>query len=229
MGYFILTQTGQDINYKKPVPAHFTLEDIARALSRHPRFCGHTKKFYSVAQHSVGVSLIARALAPDTLRLTAAFEGLMHDAHEAYTGDAPTPFKNAVDEEKVYSYPHPVGAYRAVQNRLDKALRKQFGLFETEPAYVKFADRLALLLEATSDNIGKDLKAWGRGLFDASHFEAIELLPEKTLDYIREPLTERRAHVSFLNEFNQIVNERKHLAESLGKPITVGALTFKRR
>ena len=154
----------------------------------------------------------------------------MHDAHEAYTGDAPTPFKKAVDAEgSECEHGYLGGSYHAVQERLDKAIRKQFGMFETEPVYVKFADRLALLLEATSDNIGKDLKAWGRGLFDQSHFDAIELLPEKTLAYIRNPLPEKRAHASFLNEFNRIIFERKKLAASLGEPLKVGALTFKRR
>jgi 5'-deoxynucleotidase YfbR-like HD superfamily hydrolase len=228
MGHYILTQSNKRIDFEKPDPSQFTLDDIARALSRLPRFCGHTRKAYTVAQHSVGVSRIARALAPETLRLSSAFEGLMHDAHEAYTGDTPTPFKRTVDSEYVDD-DHTTNNYTRAQARLDRAIRKQFGMFSTEPQYVKFADRLALLIEATSDNVGHDLKEWGLGLFEQPHYAALEILPEDILEYIRQPLTERRAYASFVNEFNEICHERAKVAESLGQPFTAGALTFKRR
>lgn len=52
--------------------------DIAVALSRIPRFGGHTRVPYSVADHSIRVS----QQVPDDYAL----EALLHDAHEAYTG-----------------------------------------------------------------------------------------------------------------------------------------------
>jgi hypothetical protein len=58
------------------------------------RFGGHTKEFYSVAQHSVRVA----KLLPEDL----AFAGLMHDATEAYVQDLVRPIKrNKMMEEYV--------------------------------------------------------------------------------------------------------------------------------
>ena len=61
-------------------------DDIAVSLSRQCRFNGHTKWFYSVAEHSCHVA----DLLPDHF----AVYGLLHDAHEAYMGDITAPMKN---------------------------------------------------------------------------------------------------------------------------------------
>lgn len=84
------------------------IEDIAHALSMQCRYNGHTTEFYSVAQHSVIVSRY--------LPLSLAFEGLLHDAAEAYCGDMIRPIK--VDDH----------FFMEVDDRLDKACRKRFGL-----------------------------------------------------------------------------------------------------
>jgi hypothetical protein len=55
-----------------------TIETIAVVLSRICRFQGRTKRFYSVAEHSLNVS----GRLPKSFQLA----GLLHDAHEAYSG-----------------------------------------------------------------------------------------------------------------------------------------------
>lgn len=64
------------------------LTDIAHSLSQICRFNGHTRVFYSVAQHSV---LASQLIAPQH-----AAWGLMHDAAEAYIGDLTRPIKRSV-------------------------------------------------------------------------------------------------------------------------------------
>jgi len=59
------------------------IKDIAHALSMNCRFNGHCNKFYSVAEHSVLVSLYTN----DPI------EGLLHDASEAYLPDIARPIK----------------------------------------------------------------------------------------------------------------------------------------
>jgi len=78
------------IDFLNPDPSSFNIEDIALALSRQPRYSGQGMFFYSVAQHSMYVA----ATLPPSLRL----HGLLHDAHEAYTGDIPGPLKDLLGD-----------------------------------------------------------------------------------------------------------------------------------
>lgn len=57
-GSWILTASGRHIDLLAPCPDEIMIEDIALGLSRECRFSGQTREFYSVAQHSVLVSLI---------------------------------------------------------------------------------------------------------------------------------------------------------------------------
>lgn len=70
-----------------------SLVEIATALSRLARFNGWGPRFYSVAEHSILCDEIARdAGLPARLRRTV----LMHDAAEAYCGDAVRPLRALV-------------------------------------------------------------------------------------------------------------------------------------
>ena len=69
--------------------------DIAHALAQINRFNGHAKRPYSVAEHSLVCMEIAQHLElPPVVQLAC----LMHDAHEAYTGDVATPIKRCVGD-----------------------------------------------------------------------------------------------------------------------------------
>lgn len=52
----IRTVSGIYVNVFEPKPEMFVIEDIAHALSFMPRFAGHLRWPYSVAQHSLAVS-----------------------------------------------------------------------------------------------------------------------------------------------------------------------------
>ena len=90
-----------------PTADQVNLEDIAVALSRAPRFGGHTFWPYSVAAHSIYVSL----LVPKRHRLQALF----HDASEAYISDIPSPFKASMPDYKIIEF----GIMEAVAERFD--------------------------------------------------------------------------------------------------------------
>ena len=83
---------GRYVDITAPRPSDITIDDIALSLSRECRFGNFTRSFYSVAQHSVNVAAQVRAMGGDRV---AQLIALLHDAHEAYIGDVPTPHKRA--------------------------------------------------------------------------------------------------------------------------------------
>lgn len=72
-----------------------TIEEIAHALAQINRFTGHTKRPYSVAEHSLLVCSIADR---EGASLSAQLAALLHDAHEAFTGDVASPVKWAIGD-----------------------------------------------------------------------------------------------------------------------------------
>src|ERR1044071_8716155 len=90
-GPYLQTVSGRFVNPFDPDPEQLDAGDIARALANLSRFGGHTRAFYSVAQHSVIVSQLVEERGGDA---EDAFAALMHDATEAYLGDMPHPLKH---------------------------------------------------------------------------------------------------------------------------------------
>lgn len=124
---FILTSSGRIFDYRSPRPSMIDIGDIARGLSCESRFNGHTRAFYSVAQHAT----IASWLVPQPFAL----EALLHDASEAYLKDLPSPLKALCPD------------YRAIEARVDAAIRARFGLPPTPSREVKVVDLMMLATE----------------------------------------------------------------------------------
>mgnify|MGYP002621229423 CR=1 FL=1 len=99
------TFTGARIDYTNPSPASIHIDDITHGLSNICRWHGQTNRFYSVAQHSVLLSMIVpthMALTVEGLtyyeQVNLAKAALLHDAAEAYTGDIPSPIKDMMPD-----------------------------------------------------------------------------------------------------------------------------------
>ena len=73
-------------------PDQVTMADIITPLALSVRYYGQIQKFYSVAEHSVLVSRMAELDGDEEAMLP----GLLHDAHEAYTGDTASPQKDMI-------------------------------------------------------------------------------------------------------------------------------------
>jgi hypothetical protein len=126
---WIQTSTGLAYDLKNPQQEQIDIFDIAHALAAINRFTGHTRHPYSVAMHSV---LVSRMVAPEF-----AFEGLMHDAHEAYVGDMTSPLKRCGLDD-----------YRALEEVSRLAVARRFALpIEVSPE-VREADLRMCVTEA---------------------------------------------------------------------------------
>jgi hypothetical protein len=143
---WIQTRSGRAVSYLVPDPTEITVDDIAVALSRAPRFTGHTRNFYSVAQHCCLVCDIITEACPKDY--AAQLWGLLHDAHEAFTGDLSTPLQSAMRELIPAHVPHPL---KIIQAKLDVAIAGAFQIdladIEEAKPIVKRADLIALSTE----------------------------------------------------------------------------------
>jgi hypothetical protein len=90
-GGWVLTHSGQRVDLYRPKPEQIRIEDIAHHLARTNRWCGAADMPINVAAHSASVALVLDSwgMPPHMVLM-----GLLHDAHEAYMGDIPTPVKN---------------------------------------------------------------------------------------------------------------------------------------
>lgn len=122
------------------------LESIAFALSTNSRFCGHTKKFWSVAQHSLLVSEIIekscnKEIAEAGLDINkASLIALLHDASEAYLSDMCRPIKKFMSDYAKYE--------TLVQNKIYKVFGINQHDIDKYSKWIRFADDTALYTEA---------------------------------------------------------------------------------
>jgi hypothetical protein len=133
-GPYLQTVSGRWVNPFDPDLDQLDAGDIARALANVCRFGGHTRAFYSVAQHSVIVSRLVEERGGDA---DDAFAALMHDATEAYLGDMPHPLKHR----------SALGAaFREAEAHLEQAIRSRFRIKVDVPE-IKRIDRALLATE----------------------------------------------------------------------------------
>jgi len=161
------------------VPA-FNIWDIAGALAKQCRFNGHCDGFYSVAEHSVLVSLITEG---------DPFEGLMHDATEAYMGDLVLSIK--------LRYPE----YRADEDKLWEAVAKQYDLPAEMSVETKIADTRAVMMEADMMMYSRGKKWPGYQDF-GPHTHDFD--PEEYIKYYRW----EDAEEVFLKRYNELIGKR---------------------
>jgi hypothetical protein len=109
---WLQTVSGVAFPLAHPSAADIRARDIAHALAGINRFGGHLRCYYSVAQHSV---LVAALLWQRTRDRRATLAALLHDAHEAYTGDIKQPVKAYLEQ-------FAPGAIADLEQRIDAAI-----------------------------------------------------------------------------------------------------------
>lgn len=128
-----------------PRPEEIDIIDIAHALSMLCRFTGHTKNFYSVAQHSA----ICSCIVP---RKDARW-GLLHDAPEAYLADIARPIKPLLTN------------YKQLETQLLRAVAERFDLPWPMPESIHEADDVLVCTERRDLlRPGHDWGEWTRSI-----------------------------------------------------------------
>ena len=155
---------------------------MARALANTCRFGGHSRHFYSVAQHSVIVcDLLEREGAtPDEL-----MAALLHDASEAYLGDLPHPIKHRSELG---------AAFKAAEKQLEAVIARRFALPDAA-ARVKPLDRALLATE--------------RRIFSDVSWHWPELDGARELDLEIEPWAPDRAQAEFTRRYERLAALRE--------------------
>lgn len=167
------------------------IEDIAHHLSNICRFTGATEEFYSVAQHSVEVSYFLKNQSVMTQ-----LHGLLHDAHEAYTGDINAPLQEYWKDSGVY------GVIAQAQDFADDDIYNSLGLpFPNthEYAKVKQADRIMFATEA-SQLLRGGRPAW------------LDKYPAKPLSLTLVPLPPSTAKALFLRRYRELISQIEEAA-----------------
>ena len=190
------TVTGKLVDLMNPDPSQICIDDIAWALSRMPRFTGHTitQIPYSVAQHSTFVASIVKSRLkvdfPDAyVNKELVLKALLHDASEIYTSDIPSPVKKLP------------GFYPILRELEDRIYDAMFTAFEIAPMtdeekkIIKEADLYSQKLESHAFMVSRGLN-W-------------ENLPEVSimeLQNFEEPVTNLIAYERFLKMFHELTD-----------------------
>lgn len=127
---FIVGPTGRQISLLEPEFDKATslelLTEVGTGLAQTLRFAGHTRPQYTVAQHSVLLTVLYPGLN--------AQGKLMHDASEAYLGDIPKPLKALLPD------------YRRIEGYFQGNIERALGLKDPHVGVAE-ADNMAAMCE----------------------------------------------------------------------------------
>lgn len=126
----IQTFTGVHFDLLNPKPELIRIEDIAHSLAMLPRYTGHPRFPYVVAQHLI----IGSYQIPDPYK----WDYFGHDMSEAYLNDMSRPLKHFTKAGK---------EYKKIERRVQKAIATALGFSVKEPKIVKVYDNRMLYTE----------------------------------------------------------------------------------
>lgn len=166
---WLQTRSGRAFPLIDPQPSDVYWPDIIFALSHVNRFGGHAGG-YSVAQHSI--------LVADSLPLEWRAYGLLHDAHEAFVGDFPTPLKNMLEDRGMGLWSVAMDIDHAIFLAADLV----YPMPEEIDEAVHYADVRALITERR-DLMAEPPHAWGDWYESANPFpeRIVRWSPEQTI------------------------------------------------
>lgn len=146
MNPYIITRHGHQVNFLRPQAAQIDIRDIAHALSRIPRFNGHTIRPLYVAQHLCH----CHDLAPTEVKR----EAFGHDWAEAFCTDSPSPLKALLPQ------------FTEIEARLERVIARKWRMTYPWPGAVKQVDLRMLVSEMRDCTYRKDWREYPVEPFD---------------------------------------------------------------
>lgn len=157
IGDWIMTHTGRKIYPLSPGLSMIHIEDIAHGLSMKCRFNGQCSSFYSVAQHSIMVSVEAHCHCK--------LEALFHDAAEAYLPDVSRPIKSSLK------------GFHEIENNLLSVIFEKFKLDINLMSDVKEIDDRMCITEGTQ--LMPDTSDWQMNHIAPFDIELVPMSPDR--------------------------------------------------
>lgn len=196
-GLWNTTHTGKRIYIRDPREHDFCIEDIAHGLANICRYGGQCISFYSVAEHCIRGA--AHAHNP-----TLALEFLLHDAAEAYVGDAVRPLAQCIPD------------YCEIRDNMQWTINRKFGFPASMSKECEVIDERMLSTEARIMFVHAD-KWWESPGFAEPYENEFVLLKDRprlddsrghhetarALD--RSFMPPRQAKRLFLEKFNELI------------------------
>lgn len=160
--FYIRTYCGIKFSISNPIQEDVNNGDFINVLPRIPRFGGHTRRFLSVAEHS----LLTRSLAIKNGSSQDVIDScLLHDFSEVYLCDVPSPYKAVLPQ------------YVEMEERIQKVVFDHYKCLYKKDEVRSF-DIAARYIEAHAlmPNVSED---WGSDLSSMlpSDFVVVKLFP----------------------------------------------------
>lgn len=176
---FIETASGIAFYPYQPKTDQININDISHALSHLCRFGGHSKFFYSVAQHSI---LVSEYLKREGRSPLIQLYGLLHDASEGYLVDLPSPLKKGMPD------------YVEIEKGLQMIIWDALGIPVPSDEINKVIKDVDVLFQNYEANILLPVAAWA----DKSvSIKQLEIREEKMSD----------VRTKFLARFNELIKQ----------------------
>ena len=182
IGDYMETFTGLHFYPQSPTVDQVCIEDIAHGLANTCRYSGQSKRFFSVAEHSILVSYLTPA--------PWALAGLLHDASEAYLCDIPRPVK-ALLLDYIRLEATVMDVVKEKFKRYDPLMGLDF-----RNRWVKYADNVALVTEAK-------YLVYSGGSDWTVEMNGVPLLPAESID-LSTPWSPEDSERRFLSRFKQL-------------------------
>lgn len=182
-GNWLQTYTSNKFDYTAKEVDRLNIHDIAHPLSQIVRFNGHIKHPYSVAQHCLTVTSI---MEKDGFSKETLLYALMHDAHEAFISDVPSPLKRHIKEEHGFDF-------SMIEEEIQSKIMKRFGIKFTKKT-VDITRKYDLIV----------LKSEAHSLFDKVVEDWTKDIPYKLAEKIKVILPPHQAKSLFVQTYKRL-------------------------